>query len=209
MRNSIQIKRIEEEDYGDAVNIFTEGFTDDPLHLYLFPENKERERVTRNIYEMMVYDIVPGLNLQLIGLYYNNRISGCLIYSRPDANEWDDRMMEAVKRMRAKAGSPNVKYIGEYAMKTASLKPKETHFYLNELAVKQIFRRKGFARILIESAEKDANNFPVVKIIGLDTTNNLNVEIYKKIGYNMFHEFRFMELTGYMMIKEITKSDIH
>lgn len=203
MGNSIQIKIIEAEDFEDAVNVFTEGFIDDPLHLLLFPEYKERERVTRCIYEMMVHDIVPGLNLKLIGLYFDNQMAGCLIYTRPDAKEWDGSMMEAVTRMRTKAESSNIKYIGEYAMMTTALKPKEKHIYLNELSVRKQFRRKGFARMLIESAEKDALNFPGVKITGLDTTKNLNVEIYKKIGYNVFHEFDFMDLKGYMMIKNI------
>jgi len=205
--NNIQIKKIGKEDLAAAVEIFTEGFVDDPLHLNLFPEIKERERVTRCIYEMMVYDIVPGLNLQLNGLYFKNQIAGCLIYTRPDAKEWHEGMMEAVTEMRTKAGSPNIKYIGEYAMKTSALKPKETHFYLNELSVKKQFRRRGFARILIETAEKDAINFTGVKIIGLDTTNILNVEIYKKIGYNVFHEFNFMDLTGYVMVKEIQSKE--
>ena len=203
MENNIQIKKIGKEDLAAAVEILTEGFVDDPLHLNLFPEIKERERVTRCIYEMMVYDIVPGLNLQLNGLYFKNQIAGCLIYTTPDSNEWHEGMMEAVTEMITKADSPNIKYIGEYAMKTSALKPKETHFYLNELSVRKQFRRKGIARMLIDSAEKDAINFPEVKIIGLDTTNYLNVEIYKKIGYNVFHEFNFMDLTGNIMIKEV------
>jgi len=206
LENNIKIKSVE-EDYEETVNIFTEGFMEYPLHLLLFPEYKERERITRCIYEMMVYDIVPGLNLQLKGLYFRNQVAGCLIYTRPDVKEWDDKMNEAVKKMRIKANNPNVKHIGEYAMKTALYKPKEKHIYLNELAVKKIYRQKGFARLLMESAEDDALKYPETQKTVLDTTNILNVEIYKRIGYNVFHEFNFMELTGYTMVKGINSKE--
>ncbi len=207
MENSILIRSLEAEDFKNAVDIFTEGFIEDPLHLLLFPEYKERARVTRCIYEMMVYDIVPGLNIQLKGLHYKNQIAGCLIYTRPDAKVWTEKMNEAVKRMRIKANNPDVKHIGKYAMKTALYKPEEKHIYLNELTVKKQYRQKGLARMLLESAEEDAVMFPDIKKIVLDTTNILNVEIYKKIGYNVFHEFNFLGLTGYSMVKEIKSKE--
>ncbi len=61
--------------------------------------------------------------------------------------------------------------------------------------------------MLLESAEEDAVMFPDIKKIVLDTTNILNVEIYKKIGYNVFHEFNFLGLTGYSMVKEIKSKE--
>lgn len=203
MTENIIVRNITQDNLEEAVEIFTEGFSDDPLHLFLFPEYEERVKITRCIYEMMVYDIVPGLNLQLKGLFFNDVLAGCLIYTRPDAFEWNDKLMESVMRMRLKAGNPNVNKIGEYAMKVGLMKPKEKHIYLNELSVKRAFRRKGFAKMLIMNAEMDANAFPEVQIIALDTTNYLNIEIYKKIGYNVFEEFNVLGLKVYMMRKKI------
>ncbi len=204
MIDKIIINNIHSDILNDAVDIFTEGFIDDPLHIHLFPDSEERIKVTRCIYEMMVYDITSGMNLQLKGLFCNDVLAGCLIYTRPDAFEWNDSMMEAVKRMRLKADNPKVNEIGEYAMILGLKKPKEKHIYLNELSVKKSYRGKGFAKMLIKNAEMDTISFPEIKMICLDTTNYLNVEIYKKIGYNVFLEFDFSGLKGFMMRKYIT-----
>ena len=203
MTENIIIKNITQEHYKEAIEIFTEGFSDDPLHIILFPDYKERVKVTRCIYEMMVYDIVPGLNLQLKGLFVNDVLSACLIYTRPDSFDWNDSLMEVVMRMRLKADNPKVNEIGEYAIKVGQIKPQEKHIYLNELSVKKLYRRKGFAKMLIENAEMDVDKFPEVQIIALDTTNTLNVEIYKKIGYNVSIVFHFSGLKCYLMNKQV------
>lgn len=208
MKDIIIINEIHSEHFNDAVEIFTEGFSSDPLHLHLFPDYDERLKVTRCIYEMMVYDIVPGLNLRLKGIYCNGSLCCCLIYTRPDSYEWNESMMDAVNKMREKANNSRVKSIGEYAMLVGHKKPKEDHVYLNELSVRKGCRRKGYARMLIENAEKDITYFPKTELIALDTTNYLNVEIYKKIGYNVIEEFNFSGVNCFLMRKKIPKTNL-
>lgn len=203
MESEIRIIKIPKQDFESAIDIYTEAFTDDPLHVYLFPEFEERKRLTRLFYEMVVNNFVNGMNLQMKGVYENKLLAACLIYARPDALEWNDEMMNAVIEMRAKAKNEKVNSVGDYTMEASIYKPKEKHFYLNELAVGKNHRGKGFARLLIEEAEEDAKNFSDVKIMGLDTSNKTNVEIYKKIGFQLYKEFPFLSLTGYVMRKSI------
>lgn len=197
------ITYLPDKDLHNAVEVFTEGFIEDPLHLQVFTDAKERIRVTRYIYEMMVFDIVPGMNLQMKGIYRENELAGCIIYTRPDSLPWNDKLNESVNKMREKANSKRAYFIGEYAQKSGAMKPKEKHIYLNELSVKRKFRRMGFARMLIENAERDIKMFKNVKAVYLDTSNNLNVEIYKKFGYNISVEFDFSGLTVFQMKKMI------
>lgn len=204
MEKEIIIKHLPENDYSKAVEIFTEGFSEDPLHIHIFPDAAERTHVTRCIYEMMVFDIAPGMNLQTKGIYRKNELGGCIIYTRPDSLSWNDKLGEAVRRMREKANSKKVHLIGEYAQKTSAIKPDEKHIYLNELSVSKKFRNTGLARMLVENAEKDALLFKEVKAVYLDTTNTLNVEIYKKIGYNISVDFSFLGLIVFQMKKHIS-----
>ncbi len=197
------VKKITEVDFKAAIEVYTEAFTDDPLHVYLFPELEERIRITKLFYEMVVNEFVYGLNLQFKGVYVNNILAAVLIYARPDSTEWNEEMMNVVIDMRRKAKNDKVNFVSEYTMKANNFKPREKHFYLNELAVGKKHRGKGFARMLIAEAEKDAKNFPEVKIMGLDTSNKANVDIYKKIGFDVFKEFPFRSLKGYVMRKSI------
>ena len=197
------VRKIPEEDFKAAIDIYTEAFADDPLHIYLFPEEEERLRITELFYEMMVNEFVDGLNLQFVGAYENDALTAALIYARPDSTEWNEDMMNVVMEMRREANNDKVNYVGEYTQKASNFKPKEKHFYLNELAVGKKYRRKGFAKMLIEYAEKDAKNFPAAKIMGLDTSNKVNVDIYRKLKFNIYKEFPFQSLKGYSMRKSI------
>lgn len=203
MDDNILIKKIPKEDFKDAIDIYTEAFSDDPLHISLFSELKERIRITKLFYKMMVNEFVEGLNLRFKGVYENDELAAALIYATPDAYEWNEEMMNVVMKMRSKAKNDNVSLVSEYTMKANNFKPKEKHFYLNELAVGLDYRGKGYAKMLIADAENDAINFPEVKIIGLDTSNPVNVEIYKKLGYSVYKEFPFHGLRGYVMRKSL------
>ena len=156
---------------------------------------------------MMVFDITPGLNLRLKGAYNGNELAGCIIYTLPDTFSWNENLDKAVEKMRKKASNESVNLIGEYARKSASHKPQENHIYINELAVKKTFRRKGVAGMLIKNAENEAVNFKNINSACLETTKNLNVEIYKKFGYNISVIFRFMGMRVYQM-KKILKPEI-
>ena len=203
MDENIIAKEINEENFKSAIEVYTEAFTDDPLHIYLFPELEERIRITGLFYEMMVNEFVYGLNLQFRGVYENDELAAALIYARPDAYEWNENMMNIVMEMRREAKNDKVNYVSEYTMKANNFKPREKHFYLNELAVRKKHRRKGYAKMLIANAENDAKNFPGAKIMGLDTSNKINVDIYRRLGFNIYKEFPFRSLKGYVMRKSI------
>ena len=203
MDNIVEVRKITDKDFDAAIEVYTEAFTEDPLHVYLFPEVEERERITRLFYEMMVNEFVYGLNLQFRGVYEDDILTAALMYTRPDSNEWSEDMMNIVMEMRSKAKNEKVNFVSEYTMKANNFKPREKHIYLNELATGKKHRGKGFARMLISSAVSDAANFPEAKIMGLDTSNKATVDIYRKIGFNIYKEFPFRGLKGYVMRKSI------
>jgi len=203
MDYTVEVRKITEDSFSAAIEVYTEAFTDDPLHVYLFPDAEERERITNLFYEMMVNEFVYGLNLQFRGVFEDNAIAAALIYARPDSTEWNEDMMNIVMEMRTKAKNEKVNFVSEYTMKANNFKPREKHIYLNELAVGKKHRGKGYARLLIAEAEKDAKNFPEAKVMGLDTSNKANVDIYRKLGFNIYKEFPFRGLKGYVMRKSI------
>ena len=192
--------------FESAVEIFTKAFVSDPLHIFAFPEEKEKERITKLVYELVVLSIVPEMNLKIRGAFVDDKLAGALIYTTPNSNnKWSDKLDNAVKDMRRKAENERIRFIGEYAMTSGKYKPKVPHFYLNELAVLPEMQGNGIGTKLMLSVESECIALPEILGMGLDTTNIRNANLYKRLGYEIVHEFEFYELRCYSMFKSIRR----
>ncbi len=222
--DKIIISPLNQTDFTKAVDIFTEGFSKDPLHLFAFPEEKERIRITKIIYEFMVYDLVPLMKLKIIGAYsinepegvnppradapasaraYSiNELVGVLIYTPLEHGDWCGELNRAVENMRSRAANENIALIGQYSMEAMKHHPPEPHYYMNELSVRESFRGRGIGSALLLEAEKEARRNPLVRCVLLDTTNPHNVTTYQKIGYEVRETYPFFTLTSYSMQKK-------
>jgi GNAT superfamily N-acetyltransferase len=192
------IKEIPEEMRSEAVEIFAQAFMDDPLYLFAFPEVEQRRRLTKIMYEFVVYDMVSKLNLVLKGAFVENKLAGCMIYTTPDSNQWDDTMNEAIMKMREKANDKRIDIIGEYAM-LKKYEPGVEYFYGNELAVRNEYRRHGIGKRLVESLIADCHNNPIAKGILIDTANINNVTLYEKWGWKLKASLDFYSIKVYSM----------
>lgn len=201
----IKIKNLNKFYYKNAVSIFTDAFVSDPLHLFSFPDEKDRIRITKLVYELVILSIVPEIKLKMKGAFVNNKLAGAIIYTPPVCKwRWNDILDLAVKEMRRKAKNENIRFIGEYAMTSGKFKPKKPHIYLNELAVSPQMQGKGIGTKLMLLVEQELKKYPEAIGLALDTTNIRNVNLYKKIGYKVVRKFDFYGLMGYCMFKKVT-----
>jgi|WetSurMetagenome_2_1015567.scaffolds.fasta_scaffold49770_2 GNAT superfamily N-acetyltransferase len=200
----MKIKNIKSVDLKSAVKIFTAAFVNDTLFMFAFPDIKKRKRLTQIMYEFVVYIIVPEMKLKLKGLYINDRLVVVGTYTTPESKTgWTDNLDKAVKDMWKKANDNSIRLIGEYSMKSREFKIKQPHFYFNELAVMPIEQGKGYGKKMFNYIESECLKHPTAKGIALDTPNPNNVKIYKHLGYEVKHKFKFYNLTGYTMYKKI------
>ncbi|MBN1633664.1 MAG: GNAT family N-acetyltransferase [Ignavibacteria bacterium] len=198
-----KITKIPENLFSEAVNIYTNAFIDDPLHLFAFPDLNERIRITKLIYEFVVGHIVQVMNLSFIGIFVNNILAGVMTYTTPKSKIWSDELDNAVLKMRENAGNESVNLIGEFSGLTMKHRPKEPHYYLNDLAVAKEYRRRGYAKVLMEYAENECFLNPFTNVTALDTTNSYNARLYEKYGYYVNTEYDFMGIKCYSMYKKI------
>ncbi len=192
----IEIKKIPKEHITEAVDIFTGAFIDDPLFKFAFPELNQRKRLTKVMYEFVVYDMVPQLNLMMIGAYVDDILAGCEIYTTPEANEWDERMNVSLKKMRAKANDDAINLIGEYA-RLKKYDPGVVHFYGNEIAVKGEFRKKGIGKALADNMIKECKNHTTAQGIIIDTANENNIKLYEKWGWVLKGVYNFYTIKSF------------
>jgi len=198
-----KITKIPENLFPEAVDIFTNAFIDDPLHLFAFPDLNERIRITKLIYELVVEHIVPGMNLSIIGIFVNDILAGVQTYTTPQSKIWPEELDNSVHKMREKANNESVNLIGEFSVLTMKHRPKEPHYYLNDLAVSKEYRRKGYGKALMEYAENECLLNPFTGLTALDTTNPDNVRLYEKYGYSVNTEYEFRGLNCFSMYKKI------
>ena len=200
----IAIKNIEVQEIESAIDIFTEGFLEEPLHIMAFPETEKRKRLTRLVYELIIYHIVPEMNMKLIGAYADGVLAGVLDYTPSDTMvSWSDSLNKAVEEMRIKANDTAINLIGEYAMKCGSVRPVERHYYLNDIAVSRTYRGKGIGKKLFDYAEEECRQHQDIKCIALDATNPKNVSLYQSWGYEVFKEIEFYDLICFKMKKNL------
>ncbi|MDD5362797.1 MAG: GNAT family N-acetyltransferase [Ignavibacteria bacterium] len=201
----IEIRNIEKSEIETAIEIFSEGFIEEPLHIIAFPELEQRKRLTRLVYELIVFHIVPEMNMKLIGAFADQVLAGVLDYTPPNTNAvWTKSLGNAVEDMRKKANDESINLISEYAMKCGSVKPEESHFYLNDIAVLKSFRGNGIGRKLFQHVEDECVRHPAAKCTALDATNPKNLLLYESWGYKVFKEIKFYDLICYKMKKNIS-----
>lgn len=198
----IIIKDIPENLKADAVIIFTDAFFDDPLFVFAFPEDGLRNRQTRIMYEFVVNEMVPKLNLSLKGAFINNELAGATVYTTPESYEWGEQMMESITKMREKANDSRMNYIGEFA-RLGSYEPVGEYLYGNELAVSKNFRKHGIGRALNKFLIDECNKFPEAQGILIDTANENNVKLYEKWGWELKAEVDFYLIKKYFLWKDV------
>jgi ribosomal protein S18 acetylase RimI-like enzyme len=197
----IIIKEIREELKKKAVEIFTEAFIDDPLFILAFPESESRKRLTKIMYEFVVNDMVPELNLQMKGAFAENVLVGCMIYRTPESLQWNDKLNYEIDKMREKANDKRIDMIGEYA-RLEGYDPVDEHFYGNELAVGKKYRKSGIGKALCEYLILDCKKHPKAKGILIDTANENNIILYEKWGWVLKKTVKFYTIMKYFMWRE-------
>jgi GNAT superfamily N-acetyltransferase len=200
----MKIRNIKPGELKPAVKIFADAFVNDTLFIFAFPDKKKRNRLTKIMYEFVVYKLVPLMKLKLKGLFVKGKLVSVCTYTTPESKtDWTEELAASVNKMRRRANDDSIRLIGEYSMKSRKFKTDTPHFYFNELAVAPKEQGNGYGKKMFKFVESECLKHPSAKGVWLDTPNPDNVKIYKHLGYKVKHRFKFYTLTECVMHKEI------
>jgi ribosomal protein S18 acetylase RimI-like enzyme len=186
-----------------AVKIFAEAFINDPMNILIFNDESTRYEMVEAIYRFVVFDVVPEMKYELKGLDVNGELAGVIVFTTTDSTkEWSEHLMKEGKKTGEKTGEKYVTMIREYYSKAIKNRPKATHFYINELAVRKEYQGRGYGKALLEYVENISDNNPLSKGVALDTSNSANLKFYEHFGYKLTKKFRFHGIKGYSMFKK-------
>lgn len=185
-----------------AIHIYALAFSSDPLHKFIFKNSKTRYQKVKQAYTFIVKKMVPHLNLAMKGIYINDILAGCFIYTTNKSKTiWTEILIKEAEKFRKKVGARYVKYIRQYASEVFKQKPRYPHFYLNELAVHPDYQGIGLGKKLMQYAENQCKKNLKCISTALDTANPLNAEIYKRWGYRVYRKIGFYNLDVFCMRK--------
>lgn len=199
-----KIIRVKKEDVKIAGEVLRRALHDDPISLYLFPNDEERKEKLKYVFRVTtcigirygeVYTTSP--NLEGIAIWipcrrYKEKFSWVLRCGGLSAGK--KLGLEAAKRSK-----PIRNFIEEVHAEIVS----DQHWYLNELGVDPAFQGKGYGSSLMRSMLKkiDEQGLPVY----LETSLEKNVRYYEEFGFNLIKEALIPETDVYQwfMLRDI------
>jgi len=195
-----EISEIKEPE--NAVKLFAKAFKNDPMNVLIFKEDSIRLDMVEAIYRFVVECIVPEQNLIMKGAVQNSILAGVIIYTEPgNKREWTPYLIEEGKKLGLKTGEKYGKLIREFVTYTFRYRPREPHYYINELAVLPEYQGRGIGKVLLNYVENLSLQGKKSAGTALDTSNPDNVAFYQHLGYKVVSEFRFHGLKGFSMYK--------
>src|SRR4051794_28893 len=182
---SRQVIDLDRTHIAEAAHMLSRAFADDPLMRYLFAERgRDYRSCLRAIFQ---YQCALQLELgwPLLGLIPRTRIAGVVGIGLPEQSTWPKSVMELQTALTNQMGSQAVERLDRYAARTNGHFPDEPLFYVRMIGVRPASQGQGYAHLLLEEVHRRSEAHPQSKGVALDTENVANVEIYKRLGYQV------------------------
>lgn len=182
-----------------------ESFQEDPLYQYMLP-NKETRKKTMEIFFEVYLDIfapygelvVDSKKVGGVGyIYYENRFK-CSIKYKINLLKGFIKSLKMLKYVSVK----DLKRILNTVQNTSSdwihTYVEGDYIHIDLIGIKENYRGKGIGTHIIQYALSEAKkyNLPVT----LETQNENNLSLYKRLGFEVVESFRYKGLTQYCMV---------
>lgn len=182
--------KIRQADIKELSKLFADCFCNDPLYVYFFPNPEKRKRCAKYLFE---YELRSALNFT----YANQNNTACIVYKKSSDCSAKVSPLFAVRLFFAVGPRSVVKamqYLSFCEKKKHAFKPQNAA-YLSLLCVDRSLRNQGVAKAMISALTGGT--------VYLETQNPVNVQIYKKLGFQLVDQSCFAQnVMHYCMLKK-------
>ncbi|MBU3810622.1 MAG: GNAT family N-acetyltransferase [Candidatus Niameybacter stercoravium] len=186
-------------------HLFAEAFYDDPLYLYMFPDDTTRIEVLElffrtylDIYGKYGDIVTTSEDLTAIAyIYYEERFENKLLYYK-DLFLATFRLIDFLRFISLKDIRRMIKTVKRMSSNWIDEVVQGNYIHLDLLAVQRDYRGLGKAKQLIEYVinEAQVKNLPLT----LETQNLDNTEIYKHFNFETVEEISYEHMVQYCML---------
>lgn len=207
LEGEIILIRIKQNDFTKKrmAHLFAEAFYNDPLYLYMFPNDQTRLEALQLFFKIYldIYgkygDIVTtSEDLTAIAyIYYEERLANKLVYYK-DLFFNSFKLIDFIRLIGIRDMKRMIKTVQKMSSEWIKDSVEGNYIHLDLIAVQKDCRGVGKAKQLISYAinEARAKNLPLT----LETQSLTNTELYKHFNFEIVDEIKHEDIVQYCMI---------
>jgi ribosomal protein S18 acetylase RimI-like enzyme len=184
----------------EASRLLGRAFVGDPLMQYLFAQPGRDYRADLRVIFRYQCALQLALHWPLLGIIPHTRIAGVVGVGLPDQTSWPNSVAELQTALAKEMSPQAVERLDRYAARTQGHFPDEPLFYIRMIGVRPESQGQGYARRLLEAVHRRSEAHPLSRGVALDTENAANVEIYKRLGYEIVGQAKVGPIKVWCMV---------
>jgi hypothetical protein len=193
--------RIQKNDIDKAAQVLGRSFIDYPIFKYVFPDDQYRKNKISYLFAFLIK--LGMLNGEVYASSKNMEAVSIWINSSNAKSPLISALKAGIISLNLKVDSKSVKRFSEIGLKKQKIRSNiinENYYLLDVIGVDPQFRKNGFARLLIESKLSSIDKYKTPCY--LETSNRDNLNIYKKFGFNLIHEYDLLEIKVFCLYRK-------
>jgi ribosomal protein S18 acetylase RimI-like enzyme len=177
----VSVSRATGNDGELAITILADGFRDDPVMSWIFPDQATRQQALTGFFDALVAGALMGLDAT-----YLRGEDSCAVWVPPGSEDpWAEPGFadKFLRRMSGLADEATLERLLVLGAMTGEQHPAEPHHYLAMLATRVSAQGQGCGTTLLRHtlAVVDAAEAPAY----LESTNPANVSLYERHGFSV------------------------
>jgi GNAT superfamily N-acetyltransferase len=185
----------------EAVRLLARAFADDPLMRYLFADAGGAYRACLQDVFGYQCELHWQMGWPLLGVVPRSRLAGLIGIVTPDDQAQPDSLDALGGELAARIGREASARLERYGARTEGCLPAEPLCYIRMIGVRPESQGLGYARALLEVAQRISERHPASTGVALDTENPTNVAIYERLGYRVVGRSKLADITIFCMFR--------
>lgn len=201
------LTRLQKKHRQKASNMLADSFFDNPLFLYLFPDERKRRRILQNVYRGTV-EIVDAISEVYVT---SDRVEGIFAVRRTGSPAFSPALYKAIiktmfRSMLLIKDVPLVSFVKKarklsiISKRMAFYEKQKPHLVLDMVAVDKKYRGRKFMSQMIRAALREADIRRTFCVLETETIEN--VRIYEHFGFQLSQSIEVIkgQLTVYILV---------
>ncbi len=184
MGNTREIIKANLDDVNIIADVLGEAFYNEPIFVHI----AGRADFARDFFESEFRNIYALLDCSFYIIDENDQVMGCTLWAKPGQTLSSSplALLRVAETVLDGAGIDSFKRFVELAEFLERNHPREPHYYLRAIGVKNSFRGKGVGSSLLAHVLDMADNEQVPAY--LENSNELNLPLYQKYGFKVIEK---------------------
>lgn len=201
------LTKLQKHHYQGASNMLAESFLDNPLFIYLFPDEKKREKILRTIYRGVVENVDAISDVYIT----SEKMEGIFAVRRTGKQRFSIPLYKAILKTIFRSiwlikDIPlfiiikKARKLSIVSQRMAFYEHQKPHLVLDMVAVDKKYRGQKFMSTMIRAALNEADKRRTFCVLETETIEN--VRIYEHFGFQLSQSIEVVkgQLTVYILI---------